>query len=92
MLTYKRHNCTRSHRTFAAFAKCVWPRATSISGEGEWATIASCRPGTWQVELHATERKAREALALIRGSGCGGACRLGAAEAAGRHKLIRLAK
>lgn len=78
---YRRHNCTRRHRTYRTFAKCIWPRAEWILGDGPYATIAYCRVTT--IELHADLDAARCALAVIDSTGCGGRC-------SRRHKLVQL--
>jgi hypothetical protein len=80
---YRRHNCAATHRTYNRMARCIWRRACWVSGEGRYATIAQCGPTT--VMLHAQLNAAREALALINSSGCGGVCR-----GAGGHRLIEL--
>lgn len=88
--TYRQHYCERRHRGYAAMARCLWPRADLLTGDGPWATLATCRPRTLTVELHGTREAAEKALNAIRGHGCGGACLLGRAEPARRHRLIRL--
>ena len=90
MKTYRRHNCERSHRTYLTFAKCVFPRAIWIEGEGPWAVLAWCGRGptrstTLTVTLWATGPEANEALGPIDSSGCGGGC-------TGRHEIILLEK
>lgn len=81
ILTYRRHNCTRRHRTYRTFAKCIWPRAHWISGNGPYAVAAHCRGTT--VTLHADLETAEAALRAIDGGGCGGRCKR-------HHKLVRL--
>lgn len=78
---YRRHNCTRTHRGYRTFAKCIWPRAAWISGTGPYAVVAYCRDIT--VTLHADIDAAQFALDTIDGGGCGGRC-------GRRHKLVRL--
>lgn len=90
MITYRKHECPTKHRTRRTLAKCLWPYAYSVEGEGDFATLSSCRHNVLLIVLHSTEQKARQALDLIAGSGCGGACHLGRAEANGKHRLIRL--
>ena len=77
---YRRHNCERSHRTYSALARCMWPSA-DVSGEGPYATVASCRVRT--VHLHATEAEAAAAKQRIDDSGCCGAC-------IRRHEIVAL--
>ena len=80
-VVYRRHNCTRRHRTYSAFARCNWPRAAWITGEGPFAVVAYCRVTT--ITLHTTMDGACSALDLIDAGGCGGRCTR-------HHKLIRL--
>lgn len=70
---YRRHNCTRDHRSDRTFAQCVWPRAHWVIGDGPYATLAFCRVLT--IELHETREHAERMLDVIAGSGCGGACK-----------------
>ena len=81
MKIYRRHYCTRQHRTDKTLARCIWPKAEWIAGDGPYASVAYCRVLT--VELHATADAAREALRIIDGHACGGRCY-------GRHELIRI--
>lgn len=81
LTTYRRHNCTRRHRTFGALARCIWPRAAWISGEGAFVVVAHCRVTT--VTLHADVEAAQSALDTIDGGSCGGRC-------SRHHKLVRL--
>lgn len=78
---YRRHNCARVHRGYRTFAKCVWPRAIWVMGDGPFAVIAYCRHTT--ITLHRTVEAAQEALDIIDNTGCGGRC-------GRRHKLVRL--
>jgi hypothetical protein len=80
-VTYRRHNCTRRHRTYATLAKCIWPRAVWIHGDGEYASVAYCRNTT--VWLHPNLEQANASLAWIDHFGCGGRC-------SRDHKVIRL--
>lgn len=78
---YRRHNCTRAHRGYRTFAKCIWPRAIWISGDGPFAAVAYCRQTT--ITLHADIDAAQTAIDFIDTFGCGGRC-------SRHHKLIRL--
>lgn len=78
---YRRHKCTRAHRGYRTFAKCIWTRAAWIAGNGAFAVVASCRATT--VTLHHTLDAAHLALQTIDATGCGGACTR-------QHRLIRL--
>lgn len=82
MKTYRRHNCTRTHRTFTTFAKCIWPRAHWIHGDGAYASVARCGRGT-TIQLHATATDAQDAKEQIDGHGCGGLCQR-------QHEVIQL--
>jgi hypothetical protein len=95
IVTYRRHNCQRKHRTYAAFAKCVFPKARiGIFGEGPYATL-SCPKyepklymyGDYSAHLHETEEGARKAAGWIDDTGCGGGCNRGNWEG---HRIIRL--
>lgn len=82
MTTYRRHNCASLHRTWATLAKCVWPRAYWIQGDGPYASVAHCRVLT--IVLAQTAQGAQNAKALIDDMGCGGWC-------TARHEVVRLA-
>jgi hypothetical protein len=81
--TYCHHNCGRVHRTYRALAECTFRRQRPwwVSGQGEYATLSYCRGLT--VALWMTLAEAQDALSLIDGDACGGACR-------NDHALIRL--
>jgi len=81
MKVYRRHYCTRRHRNYHTLARCVWPRAEWIAGDGPYATLAYCRVLT--VELHRTREAADKALSEVERWGCGGRCH-------GEHELIVL--
>jgi hypothetical protein len=34
--------CDRQHRRWHTQAKCCWPRAIWVAGDGRWATVAYC--------------------------------------------------
>ncbi len=78
---YRRHNCARGHRMWNAFARCVWPRAVWVNGEGPWASVAYC--GGTTVMLFTTLVNATDAKGSIDAYGCGGRC-------GGRHEVVRL--
>lgn len=74
------HRCRVRHRSWPTTARCEWPRAVSVTGDGPWATLAWCpggsRPGpALTIALWPTEDEARSARASIDRSGCGGQCR-----------------
>lgn len=80
--TYRKHNCNRAHRTWRTAAKCIWPRAHWIHGEGSWVLLAWCRALT--VTLHSDLASAETQKAFIDKTGCGGKC-------GGRHEIVHLA-
>lgn len=71
--TYRRHRCTRKHRTYRTLASCMWPRALWVHGEGPWASVAHCGRGT-TVQLCSTVDDAQTAKSFIDNMGCGGRC------------------
>jgi len=73
MKTYRRHNCTRTHRTHTTLAKCIWPRTLWIHGNGPYASVARCGRGI-TVQLSQTAEEATDAKELIESHGCGGLC------------------
>lgn len=76
MKVYRWHGrprCVIAHGTYAALAKCVWPRAATIIGEGPFASISYCRRET-TVHLYPTAQGARDAMRDIDRIGCGGLC------------------
>ncbi len=78
---YRRHGCTRRHRSLNTLLRCVWPKAHWITGSGRWASVSRCRGVT--VMLWPAEAEARRALEAIAAFGCGGRCTQ-------KHALIRL--
>ena len=82
MKTYRRHYCERKHRTYRTLAKCIWPRAVWVVGEGPFALLAWCRDLT--VTLHWDYDGAVEAKRLIDSDACGGRC-------TNRHEIVKLA-
>ena len=66
-------SCGRKHRRWNAVAKCRWPNANRVVGEGEWAVLSTC--GGWTlVTLHLDRATADKTLAIIDRRGCGGSC------------------
>lgn len=84
MKTYRLHHCQARHRTFRTLAKCIWPRAAWISGNGRYALLARCRVLT--VSLWTDPAEAEASKRVIDASACGGLCR----HAAG-HEIVQLA-
>lgn len=81
MNIYRRHNCTRKHRTTRTLAACMFPRAAWVTGQGTFAVLAWCRVLT--VTLHESESAATTNREWIDSTGCGGRC-------ARRHEVARL--
>ena len=79
--TYRHHYCERTHRTNQTLARCIWPRAAWIHGDGPYALLAWCRVLT--VSLHDDPDVALESKQTIDASACGGRC-------TGRHEIVRL--
>jgi hypothetical protein len=67
------------HLTHKAVAKCKWPKAEWVIGDGPYATVSYCSVTT--VMLHEDGLKAWGALDMIDSTGCGHACR-------GDHRLV----
>jgi hypothetical protein len=85
---YRRHNCTADHRTYKTLAKCIWPRALWIDGEGSYAVLSRCEHGPHSVPcltvtLWTDPDEARLAKSEIDATGCGGRC-------ARQHEIIEL--
>lgn len=80
---YRRHNCTKAHRSPRTMARCVWRRAIWIHGNGHFACVAYCGRGT-SVLLCPTIEAARGAKAAIDNAGCGGFC------SARGHEIVQL--
>lgn len=78
---YRRHYCDRNHRSYRTTAKCLWPRAIWIHGEGPYALLAWC--GVLTVTLWRTLEEAQNSKKVIDATDCGHACR-------GRHEIIRI--
>ena len=62
----------QNHRSYYTLARCGWPTAAWVTGDGEWAVLAPCRALT--VSLWQSQDKALNALEFIDASGCGGQC------------------
>ncbi len=76
-----RHNCRLRHWAYLPFARCAWPDAAWVEGEGRWASVAHCRDLT--VMLHKTLDDARAAVDAIDRKACGGGCQR-------RHEVVEL--
>ena len=75
------HQCGGNHRTYRTYARCVWPRACWIVGDGPYAVLAHCRVLT--VTLHPTAHQAEASKAVIDRTACGGLCH-------NDHEVVRL--
>jgi hypothetical protein len=64
--------CGRRHQSYRTLAKCKWPRAEWIRGDGRYALLAHCRVLT--VALHQTHESAEKSKQVIDTSACGGHC------------------
>lgn len=82
MKTYRQHGCARQHRTWHSLARCMWPRAAWVAGDGPFASVSWCPRGL-TVVLHETALGAANAVRTIDAAGCGGRC-------IGNHEVIRL--
>lgn len=60
--------------TWRSQAVALWPHALWISGDGRFASVANCGPGT-TVVLHASFAGAEEAKRTIDRRGCGADCK-----------------
>lgn len=87
VMVYRRHNCSAKHRTFKTFAKCVWPRAEWVEGEGEYALVAYCGVTTVTLWPQAGFAEASARKRMIDSTGCGSDCSFGP-----QHKIVRLEK
>lgn len=81
MKTYCQHRCTRTHRSYRAAARCMWPRACWISGDGPYALLAHCDVLT--ITLWPTAGKAFSTYQWLAGFKCGHLC-------TGRHEVIKI--
>ena len=75
------HRCGRQHRAYPALARCMWPWAGWIAGDGPFAVVSGC--GVTSVTLHHDAATAARSLATIDATGCGGRC-------VRHHELVRL--
>jgi len=55
-------------------AKCHFPNAYRIEGNGPYAVVTACRPGVVIVSLHAMEERAQEVFDQLSRRPCGGRC------------------
>ena len=69
---YRRHYCRRQHRSYLTAARCIWPRAEWVCGDGQYASLAWCSVLT--IALYDTLADAEAAQRFIGKYGCGGRC------------------
>lgn len=69
--------CKVAHRKYEVMAKCLWPRAVWVTGDGKYALVAYC--GQVSVTLWGTHPKALSEMEGLRL--CGHAC-------TGNHRVI----
>lgn len=71
-------DCGKMHRTFKTVAKCRWPSAHWVTGNGPWASFSACGSGRYDsaltIMLFKTRAEADQAKAIIDSSACGGRC------------------
>lgn len=84
-----KHKCGTKHRTVNAAARCQWPRAVTVLGEGRYATLSDCPHGPHAktalvIHLHEGPDAAQNAINFINRLGCGGRCEK-------RHWIVFLA-
>ena len=80
---YRGHYCETNHRTYKAFAKCIWKGALWITGQGPYALVAPCGAGT-SVSLHKDATHAETVKGHLDKTYCGGYC------VPDRHRIVRL--
>lgn len=80
---YRQHRCRRTHPTYRRFARCALPRLASVSGEGAYAVVAWCGPGSAQ--LYENPDAADIGKRIIDKERCCNVCR-------NRHEIIQLRK
>jgi hypothetical protein len=73
--------CGRRHRTWNALARCLWPHAAWVWGEGPVALLARCNVLT--ITLWPDLETALPSRRQIDSTGCGSFCRR-------RHEFIGL--
>lgn len=98
LMTYRRHNCKRKHRTYLALARCIWRNAwwirevdsmnAPVGTPCRFASVSYCRKpyirgDQTTVYLHDDANSARAAKKWIDACGCGGGCQK-------NHRVIKL--
>lgn len=73
--------CGRTHKSWGAVAKCLWPRTHIWGANGPFATLAPC--GSLTIELHPDLLSAQSVMGAIEGH-CGSQC------SPRRHQLIQM--
>lgn len=74
------HRCRIRHQSAAAFVRCAYPGAVSVTGSGVFALL-SCSP--LGISLWPTLARAREEQGALDAAGCSPSCR-------GEHEVIAI--
>ncbi len=78
--------CGKRHACWYNLARCLYPKAAWISGEGPVALESHCgRRRDLTVTLHADVEDAEESRQSIDDAGCGSRC-------VGAHRIVHLAE
>lgn len=80
MKTYRRHNCSRTHRSAKTFMACAIPHHAWIRGDGPYAVISWCHNQP-TISLWDSLAEADRSKAFIDNTRCGGKCSY-------RHELV----
>ena len=75
------HRCARQHHAATALARCTFPDAGWIRGDGPFGVVAWC--SVVGITLYATADAATAALAALNDTGCGRRC-------TGHHDVLQL--
>ena len=75
------HRCSRQHHVPTALARCTFPDAGWIAGDGPFGVVAWC--SVVGITLYPTATAATAALAALNDTGCGRRC-------TGHHDVLQL--
>lgn len=75
------HRCSRQHHATTALARCTFPDAGWIRGDGPFGVVAWC--SVVSITLYPTLDAATAALAALNDTGCGRRC-------TGHHNVLSL--
>lgn len=80
--TYRRHYCSKKHRTYSGAAKCLWSRNVfRIEGDGPYVLVHWTRDNArpWKtgriIELYETEEDLARVVGYHATGSCCGSCR-----------------